>query len=168
MRIIRAVAIAATTAALAFSVSACGGAAAASGGPTDGVTSDEAVTEYREEAKTLSALAPGWKWPSDVGFPSKMDDGVETRYQRGFGAKEADYYWYCSWSSRAVSATATEADRKKAVDQIMRVRDTRFYNDSLQDSSRAVFERILKQASLGDMGPLSEDFAANCPQTSAR
>lgn len=83
-------------------------------------------------------------------------------YEEGYGATQADAYWFYSWATRAISARDTEL-RGRALRQALRVRDTIFYTKRLP-RDRAYFDLELVRAAQGDMTLLRQDVAANAPQ----
>jgi hypothetical protein len=118
--------------------------------------------EYRTEAASLR-LAPGWKWPS-APVPSVASDGRGMRYQRGWGIQAADFYWYCSWSSRVLDPRVAASGRRKALAQVLSIRTKYFFKTALAPNTKPVFDQVLRKAARGDVRSLRRNYALNCPK----
>jgi len=124
------------------------------------LTAEQTTAEYRAEAATLQ-LAPGWSWPSQP-VPAKAPDGNDNVYEPGFGKQAADYYWYCSWSSRVLDPATSDADRKSALDNVVQIKGKYYYLTALADDSKPYLDGVLNSSLLGDYAPLKNDFELNC------
>lgn len=153
-----------TLAMAALCISACSGAPSKPEGPNDGLTPEQTVAEYREEAQELT-LAPGWNWPADLAFDPAGPDGRPMVYQRGYGKTRAAWYWYCSWGRVYLASEGTARD--DAFTEVAKVRDTFFYKVALVPQDRATFETALSKAGLGDASEIAADVGANCPTESS-
>ena len=120
----------------------------------------ETLQEYRAEAATLT-LAPGWTWPV-APIEDRAADGETIIYEPGFGRQAADFYWYCSWASRAIDRRLTASARTEAVDRVVSIRDKYYYTTSLAPESRPAFDELLANAERGRMTGLRRDYAVNC------
>jgi hypothetical protein len=118
--------------------------------------------EYRAEATSLR-LAPGWRWPVSP-VPRVASDGRGIRYEKGWGKQAADYYWYCSWTSRAVDPALSAAGRKNALEQVLSIRDKYYFTTALAPNSKPLFNQVLKKAAAGDVRALRRDYELNCPR----
>lgn len=138
---------------------------AQSGGKHTGLSPRETTHDFRAEAASLR-LAPGWRWPAQP-IRSTAPDGRGVKYEKGYGKQAADYYWYCSWGTRAADPKTGGIARKAALENVLAVRDTYFYRTSLAAVSKPAFDRILTSAERGDLRGLRRDVVLNCPQSSS-
>lgn len=141
-------------------VTACS-SAEPEGPPT--LTALEATSEYLAEAKALT-LAPRATWPKTP-IAATAEDGVAMVYEPGFGRQAADSYWFCSWSGRALEVGVSDRDRKAAIAQLDKIRDTYFYTTALAPESKPILDKVLASTRLGDLAPLRRDHELNCPAT---
>ncbi|NEA35149.1 hypothetical protein [Streptomyces sp. SID13031] len=148
---------------LLLTLSGCGGSADSDTAGQDGLKVTEMISEYRAEAATLK-LADGWQWPADKSFMAKTDDGHDVVYQRGFGRQAADRRWYCSWVGKALAGDTKSTGG--ALAEALKIRETYYYTTALQAESKTFFEDVLRRASLGDLGPIANDFQQNCDKES--
>jgi hypothetical protein len=138
---------------------------ASSGGRFTALSLKGTAREYRAEAASLR-LAPGWRWPS-APVPSHAADGRGVRYERGWGTQAADFYWYCSWTSRAIDPRVSAPARRSAVGHVLEIRDRYYFTTALAPVSRPAFDRLLTKAARGDVRGLRRDYELNCPKASA-
>jgi hypothetical protein len=124
-----------------------------------------AENEYLGEMLSLSEhgflLAPGWEWPDDPGLVATGPDGAPMNYEEGYGAIRADFVWFYSWAHLAVSAEDGGV-RANATLQLVRLRDTLLYKKRLPED-RAYLDKMINEASQGDLTKLREYVAANAP-----
>jgi hypothetical protein len=118
--------------------------------------------EYRTEAASLR-LAPGWTWPR-APVPPVAADGRPMRYEKGWGTQAADFYWYCSWSSRAIDSRVGASARQKALEHVLSIREKYFFKTALALNTKPVFDQMLKSAAHGDLQPLRRSYELNCPR----
>jgi hypothetical protein len=135
------------------------------GGKFTALSLQGTTREYRAEAASLR-LAPGWTWPRAPVRRTAVD-GRAVRYERGWGTQAADYYWYCSWASRATDPRVGTAERRSALEQVLAIRDKYFFKTALAAVSRPAFDRVLEQAERGDVRGLRRDYELNCPRAHA-
>ncbi len=124
------------------------------------LTPDQTAAEYRTEAATLE-LAPGWTWPADP-VAAKAPDGDGNVYEPGFGKQAADHYWFCSWSSRVLDPATSDADRKAALDNMVKIKQKYYYLTALEADTKSYVDSLLSSTQLGDYAPLKNDFELNC------
>jgi hypothetical protein len=74
------------------------------------------AAEYRSEASRLQ-LAPGWRWPKELSIDAGASE-APMHYGKGFGTQMADYRWFCSWATRAVSEKLSARTRRDALEQL--------------------------------------------------
>ncbi|MEV6343821.1 hypothetical protein [Actinoplanes sp. NPDC051851] len=103
----------------------------------------QASAEYRDEARGLT-LAPGWDWPADLDYPDKVD-GDDIAYEKNTGRIDAGLYWYCSWALTYVEAD-TDADRTTALRQVLRLRETKYYQIGVATDNIPMFDAALDSA----------------------
>lgn len=86
------------------------------------VTATQANKEYRQAAAAL-VLADGARWPASP-ESAKGPDGAPQYYQVGAATNDAQFYWFCSWTTKdATSGTdAFDARAAAALQQITRLR----------------------------------------------
>ena len=135
------------------------------GGKFTALSLQGTTREYRAEAASLR-LAPGWTWPR-APVRRKAADGRGVRYERGWGTQAADYYWYCSWASRAIDPRVGASERRSALEQVLAIRDKYFFKTALAPVSRPAFDQVLEQAKRGDVRGLRRDYELNCPKAHA-
>lgn len=134
---------------------------ASSGGRFTALSLQGTTREYRAEAASLK-LAPGWKWPRSP-VRRTAADGRGVRYEKGWGTQAADYYWYCSWTSRVLDSHVDAAARRNALGHVLGIRDTYFFRTALAPVSRPAFDQVLTKAARGDVQGLRQDYELNCP-----
>jgi len=117
--------------------------------------------EYRTEAASLK-LAPGWAWPS-APVPPRAPDGRRMQYEKGWGTQAADFYWYCSWSSRAINRRVSASDRQNALGHVLSIREKYFFT-ALAPNTKPVFDQVLELAAHGDVQALRRSYKLNCPR----
>jgi hypothetical protein len=132
------------------------------GGKFTALSLQGTTREYRAEAASLR-LAPGWTWPR-APVRRTAGDGRGVRYERGWGTQAADYYWYCSWASRATNPRVDASERRSALEQVLAIRDKYFFKTALAPVSRPAFDHVLDQAVGGDVRGLRRDYELNCPK----
>ncbi|WP_124726286.1 hypothetical protein [Staphylospora marina] len=115
--------------------------------------------EYRKEAETLK-LAPGWKWPDS---PAVLHFGNQ-RYEAGSGKQEADWYWFCSWTSRFVDPGISGEERKQALNQVLSIGTKFYFQRWLAPESKSSLDHMLRQAENGNPEALKEYVEVNCPR----
>jgi hypothetical protein len=114
---------------VALVIVAISGAALVWDGPAAPSQSASSVlAEYRSEASHL-LLAPGWRWsdrpPIGAGTPE-----TQVHYPKGLGTRLAESLWFCSWATRAVSATQSSQARRDALAQLSaKLHDPAFAKD---------------------------------------
>lgn len=124
------------------------------------VTPAEASLQYRLEEGRFR-LEPSWRWP---GRPVKdVIDGHHMMYQLGFGTQAADWYWFCSWATEAVSPRTPQESRTADVRRLSAIRSTYYFRVALVPRSRPLLSRQLHLASLGRLQSLRRDVRLNCP-----
>jgi len=79
-------------------------------------SADGVVAEYRSEAARLQ-LAPGWRWQKELSIDAGTTE-TPMHYGKGFGTQMADYRWFCSWATRAVSKRLAPKARRNALEQL--------------------------------------------------
>jgi hypothetical protein len=122
----------------------------------------QTTIEYRAEAASLR-LAPGWTWRA-APVRSLAADGRGIMYEPGWGRQAADYYWYCSWTSRALDQRVGASDRRQALENVLSIRKKYYFTTALAPISRPAFDRVLSEAALGDLRGLRRDYEINCPK----
>lgn len=126
---------------------AISGAALLWHGPTSTAGSaGGAVAEYRNEARSLK-LAPGWHWPAKLPFDNNSG------YGKGAGTSRADEYWFCSWAHRALSPSLSPKTRRRALEQLPKLRDTYAYEHYIPDT-RTSADAMIDKALRGDTSEL--------------
>jgi hypothetical protein len=135
------------------------------GGKFTALSLQGTTREYQAEAASLR-LAPGWTWPR-APVRRTAADGRGLRYERGWGTQAADYYWYCSWASRAIDPRVGASERRSALEQVLAIRDKYFFKTALAPVSRPAFDQVLEQAKRGDVRGLRRDYELNCPKAHA-
>ena len=135
-------------------------------GAGEGLRPGAAATEYRQETRSLAArgfeLAPGWRWPAGgPRFETAGPDGAPMTYEKGYGAVRADVFWFYTWAGRAVSVS-DPVERRRAVEQLLRVRQTLFYTRRLP-ADRVFTDRMLELARRGELAMLRQWVRANVP-----
>lgn len=155
--------LAVSAAALVFSPSPDGRGA--------GLSPNGAAAEYTREIEELDArgftLAPDWQWPADgLSLESTGPDGAPMTYEKGYGAVQADRYWFYSWASQAVDGCDL-TEQRRAIEQLRRVRDTLFYREKLPED-QAYTDQIVERAARGDLTMLREWVLANAPSEPQR
>ena len=125
------------------------------------ITADEANQQYHEEAANWD-LPAGWKWPAKP-YSGKGPDGVRAVYSTEIGQVDATSYWFCAWSRASIDADTTE-DRQVALDHVLRVRETPFYQIGLVNTEP--IDAVLAAAEAGDLSKLASDAELNCPEGS--
>ncbi len=132
-------------------------------GDSASLSASEARDEYFAESQSLEErgflLAPGTEWPQDPPFADIAEDGHGQAYGKGSGASWAGSFWFYSWAKLAVS-TDDETIRDNAVQTLMRVRETAYY-DAWAPEDRPTFDRELDEAAQGDLTRLRQDVAVN-------
>lgn len=121
----------------------------------------EADAEYWSEAAQLT-LAPGWNWPASPPFP---EFEKVTTHVRGWGKTEADYYWFCSWASRAVDPELPAVERQEALENVLAIQTKYYFTDGMDDDAKSSFVRMLQNAVEGDADELGEFYRLNCRQS---
>jgi len=138
----------------------------AGGGTAGRSTAAAAMTEYRQEARSLEArglvLAPGWRWPVAGVFADSDPDGAPMAWGPGSGAQRADLYWFYSWANRAVTHDLPPEARQAALAQLARVRETTYYQRLIPDTRRQLDAEVAT-ALRGDLARLRADVRANRP-----
>jgi hypothetical protein len=86
------------------------------------------------------------------------------RYQRGWGTQAADFYWYCSWTSRVLEPRVAASARRKALTQVLSIRKKYFFNTALAPNTKPVFDHVLTNAEHGDVRSLRRNYELNCPK----
>ncbi|HLN63817.1 MAG TPA: hypothetical protein VK464_20035 [Symbiobacteriaceae bacterium] len=137
--------------------------AAKNGGRQNALTPERATAEYRTEAASLT-LAPGWTWPSSP-IPTRAPDGNEVRYEKGFGTQAADFYWFCSWASRALDPQLPEAEGQQALKNLPSIRTKYWYTKSLVAVSKPDFDQMMNEAVAGNLSDMRRFYELNCPQS---
>ncbi|MGU3410629.1 hypothetical protein ACLBWP_11020 [Microbacterium sp. M1A1_1b] len=86
------------------------------------VTAKDANKEYRKATSTLT-LATDAKWPADP-EPATGPDGSPQYYQVGAATNDAQFYWFCSWTTAAAAAHTPAFDDQAgaALKQVARLR----------------------------------------------
>ena len=127
------------------------------------LSASEAGDEYFAEVQSLEdrgfLLAPGSEWPQDPPFTEIAEDGRAQFYGKGSGASWAGSFWFYSWAKLAVS-TDDETIRENAIQTLMRVRETAYY-DAWVPEDRPAFDQELDEAAQGDLTRLRQDVAVN-------
>lgn len=144
---------------LLIALGGCGGGDDQDGPPS--ITADEANQQYQDEAAKWD-LPTGWEWPAEP-YSGQGPDGVRAVYGTKIGQVDATSYWFCAWS-RALIDADTEKGQQAALDQVLRVRKTPFYQIGLEDSGP--LDAILASAEAGDLSKLASDTELNCPEGS--
>lgn len=124
------------------------------------ITADVVAEEYDDRAAQLT-LGPGGVWPADPTPPDEFD-GEPVRYQVGYGRRQAEFHWYCSWATAAVADEASPQQRRRALREAVRIREMRYYTASLNQRNQRFFDRVLDHALAGDLTPLARDVRLNC------
>jgi hypothetical protein len=125
-------------------------------------TVSQITVEYRREAAGL-ALAPGWGWPMNPGFPSTGPDGALMTYETGYGRTRADTFWFCSWATAYLSSQKSSPAHTQAATQMAGVLTTFFYKVALVPSDRPQFASMLTRAFKGSTASLNTHVRLNCP-----
>jgi hypothetical protein len=120
-----------------------------------------AKAEYVDETKKLN-LAPGWTWPTDPGYESSNPDGSTNLYEVNAGRVDAAWYWHCSWARTLLAATDAN-ERARAFVEVLRLKESAFYEWGLQERDRRARDEVLEKAQAGDTEPLSQIVMLNCP-----
>ena len=81
-------------------------------------------------------------------------------YGKGFGTQMADYRWFCSWSSRAVSETLPPRARRAALEQLAKLRDPAFV-EHMTGSQRQYAFVMVAEALRGKAQDL-RDYVSAC------
>lgn len=80
------------------------------------------------------------------------------------GTQAADYYWYCSWTSRVLDSHVTWSARRTALAHVLSIRGKYYFKTALAPVSRPAFAGVLDAAAGGDLRGLRQDFELNCPK----
>lgn len=108
--------------------------------------------EYDATTRRLT-LPHGYEWPSETPFPAIDENGLGIAYGAGTGAQWAEWYWFDSWASVAVSATAPDAARDAAIHRLPEfLRTTAFAN--MVDQGQADYRKMIDEAQDGDLTEL--------------
>jgi hypothetical protein len=129
-----------------------------------GLDKDQVTAEYFDEAKKLE-LAPDWSWPTDPGYFSNDPEGASIRYGVNSGRVDAAWYWHCSWA-RTYFALPPGTDRDRAFAEVLKLRESAFYEWGLLPEDRAARDKVLDAAKLGDFRTLHLIIDGNCPVSS--
>jgi len=141
---------------LAATVAGCQAAAASSG--QDFLDYPAKNAEY-QAAQRLLTLPVGVRWPG--GAPG---DQKNSSYERGAGASDAEWYWFCSWSREWLAQHGKDPARtQQAMHQLLTVKDKRLYSVASAPETRTATDGYLRKAELGDPSGLDRDVALNCP-----
>lgn len=125
---------------------------------------EEAEKEYFDEAAKWT-LPPGWSWPKSPVFSGKGPNGGTAAYETNLARTRASYYWFCAWS-RTLLGAKSATDRDSALQQVLRLPETPFYQVGLQTDVKGSFDKKLQAAKAGDLSALTTSTNANCPTES--
>lgn len=117
-----------------------------------GLGATRIAAEYQSETKLLTL-------PSGVTFPDKKYD-AKVSYEPGVGRNDADSFWYCKWTGTYLNGS--KSSKAMALSQLQTLKDKYIYTHSYDQSTRAIADKELAAASLGDPGPLGKDYRINC------
>ncbi|MGA9858739.1 MAG: hypothetical protein WBQ18_12820 [Solirubrobacteraceae bacterium] len=117
-----------------------------------------ATSEYVREAASL-VLPVGDHWPAT---PVRLSEaGGADWYGIGYGRQAADRYWFCRWSSLAVTTRSNEV-RNRAVSRLMAIFKLYYCVHALDAPSRPPLVAEMHQAQRGDLSALRTDVRQNC------
>jgi hypothetical protein len=129
------------------------------------LTWDGYNAEYLREAKTLR-LAPGFRWPTSApGEKVDSRDGHAVVYEVGCGTGDADDYWLATWERTWLDSLNTDpALARKALRQLLRLRETPMYREQCDAYVRGVYDEMLDQARRGTAENIAQDLELNAPE----
>jgi hypothetical protein len=121
---------------------------------------DEAAAEYDAAAAELALPNGAKKFP---GLPKPQED---TRYQKGVGIVQAQYYWQCAWEKEWLASQGDGGDQAKAaLAELEKAPKMKYMSkEHLDDQGRSDFLAYLDRAKLGDPSGFQMDYTANCQQ----
>lgn len=79
------------------------------------------------------------------------------------GRVDAAWYWHCSRARTFLQAT-TVRQRSDALRQVLRIRDSAFYEYGLEETDRQARDEVLDEAAAGNTDQLALLVNANCPR----
>jgi hypothetical protein len=126
------------------------------------VTSAEANKEYRHAAASL-VLAQGMHWPADP-ETSKGPDGAPQYYQVGAATNDAQFYWFCSWTTKAV-VVDSEAFDAQAATALRRVSDLRLGGSGSDENTKQLLDEVRTALEEHDTAAVRIFDAKNCVGT---
>jgi hypothetical protein len=132
-------------------------------GSSQWVTASEATAQYRDEARQLR-LAPGWDWPSDLGYEDFVE-GDRVMHEANLGRADAAWYWHCSWARRFLNPISP-TDQAASLSEVLKLRTSAYYKWGLDDVERRRRDKILDDAVAGDTKMFKRIIDLNCPERS--
>jgi hypothetical protein len=126
------------------------------------MTPKETVAEYRREAKGLR-LAPKYDWPTKVSLANVGPDGAPMRYEAGFGAGRADFFWFNTWVITAISPHVADAKRRFALRQLPLFFSTALFTKKMI-VDQTYYRKMVSTASKGDLSILRAYARSNVQQ----
>ncbi|MGY5054068.1 hypothetical protein ACWDFR_08335 [Streptomyces sp. 900105755] len=117
-----------------------------------------AATEYDHAAEQLKLPKGSEKFP---GLPKPEQ---KTKYQKGVGLVQAQYYWQCAWEKEWLTAQEKGGTRADAALTELKKAPRMEYmsKEHLDDQGRSDFSAYLDRAELGDPSGFQMDYTANC------